>query len=333
MSPFDLALGFLLGAPIREYVAALCVTPFAVAAAASSSVGVVGYSILFGLLLTGSLLFHSIAMIGGLVGGKRGNIGILAVILCYIFGARPFGGIGLPSALTIVPAYMEVQSDDRAAMKTAREELRPQFFGQDVPVSIQSYVYQTSFLVLAFVCCVRRMSAADRPIYSKTQGALALAALGALAMGALVNSRAPSSATMRWLALNYVLGTAGITMAAAVTPSRGDWANGIRRAARLGRTRPQPLHDWAANFVCVVIYTAVIAGLSSAAALAVAPAIRASGEQWMERAAVTALTITCFGWGLQYCYLRFGRIGPVFFGLFLFFLWVVPLMLGSVLTL
>jgi hypothetical protein len=54
---------------------------------------------------------------------------------------------------------------------------------------------------------------------------------------------------------------------------------------------------------------------------------------WMRAVAICSLTVIYFGWWLQYGYLQFGRIGPIFFGLFLFFLWIVPLMAGGVLAL
>jgi hypothetical protein len=333
LSPLDLALGFLLGAPIREYVMAACVTPFALFAAMSGSVGAIGYAILLGLLLTGSLLFHSIAMLGGLVAGKRGAVGILLVIVCYVFAPGAIEGrIGLPGTLTIVPACMELNAEGGPTVARARSDWPPRFFGLEVPVWIQSYAYQVPLFALVFVCCVRRMRAADRPVYSKTQGALAIAVLGLLAIASVVPTPGGSSASERPIVLHYVLATAGILMAVAVTPSRGEWANGIRRASRLGRRRPSPLHDWAANFVCLVIYAAVIVGLSFASLVATSmvPDDRSS---WIRAVAVASLTVTYFGWGLQCGYLRFGRIGPIFFGLVLFFLWLVPLMAGGVLAL
>jgi hypothetical protein len=176
------------------------------------------------------------------------------------------------------------------------------------------------------------MRAADRPVYSKTQGAVAIAVLGLLATAAVVPGAVGRLAMAGPIVLQYVLVTAGILVAVAVTPSRGDWANGIRRASRLGRRRPSLLDDWAANLVCIIIYGAVVVGLSlaSLAATSMVPEDRSS---WMRTVAVSWLTVTYFGWGLQYGYLRFGRIGPILFGLFLFFLWVVPLMAGSVLAL
>lgn len=328
--PVDLALGFLLGAPIREYYMAAVVTPFALVAAAASEVGIGGYAILWGLLISSSLLFHSLALIGGLVGGKRGNVGIVFVILCHMFAPSTFGGIALPGALTLTPAFLELQNSTREFV--GNFALRPRFFGQDVPMWIQSYAYQVPLFIMVFLCCVRRMSAADRPIYSKSQAALVLLAFGVLSMAAVVNSGAQWIAEAGPIVLSYVLWIAGMGMALAVTPTRGDWKNGIRRAMRLGQRRPHPLHDWAANSVCMIVYTVIVAGVLTFPFVVIVPSFSMQDARWMRTVAIASFTVLYFGWGLQYFYLRLGKVGPVLFALLLFFLWLVPLMLGGVLA-
>ncbi len=119
-----------------------------------------------------------------------------------------------------------------------------------------------------------------------------------------------------------------------VTPNRSEYLKGLWRARKQGRTDLPAWDDLALNRPFLAIACAIV--LASATLAwngAGGPRFAGSGQpfRWFPLAIATAvLTIAYFGLALQF-FLLLDRVrGLIFFSLFLFLIWLVPLLAGAV---
>jgi hypothetical protein len=92
LSPLELTIGKLFGAPLMAYFAFLCLMPASLAAAFLSPTpfGVILQAYL--VLLLGSVLFHALAMLISLLVGRSGSAGVILSYLLFVTIASMIGG-------------------------------------------------------------------------------------------------------------------------------------------------------------------------------------------------------------------------------------------------
>ncbi len=168
---------------------------------------------------------------------------------------------------------------------------------------------------------------------SKHQAIAALATAAVLMVG---NIWKREEYAVLEVATLYLLVITSILLVLLVTPSRAEYFKGLWRARKRGRDHLPWWDDLALNRVflsiacIIVLVTATIAssGAVESAPTGLAPN-RALGS-FPLAIAVGVLVVAYFGLGHQYFILQFGGRGKIYFTLFLFFVWLIPLVSGTI---
>lgn len=348
-----LTLGFLLGAPIREYLLYALTLPFALVSALLCDFGVLNVLKVITVQLTSALFFHSLGLVVGLLskkGGKAGGSATgLVVLLNIMANVTTLWGVGGPALLTVVPVYQEAQAEFNqrwglgagvggpavgggpgmpAPWRT------PRLYGVAVPVFAQSLLFQSSLFLFLFIAASRKMRSDKMHPYSKPQAVAFLAVLLALGLGTIWDM--PADAVL--LGICYFGFAVAVLLIAAVTPSFGEYGAGLRRARKNNQIRPLPWEDAASNLggtavmASLVCVAAILAYLAPVRAAGIGPGGAAGLLQPESGIAVAVAAVALFGFARQFFELRFRRRGTAYFTLFLFLAWVAPLVMGSVLA-
>jgi hypothetical protein len=352
LPPAVVALGFFLGAPIREYLLAAITVPFAAFAAyqidaSSPAKGLLWLAQLEVAVLTTTWLIHALAMVGCLTRKKpRGTIqgAIITIVLLFFFGI--YGSMGF---------YYGVQ--------WLLEEARfMNFFGWMIPWLAWILINELPVLGFLGLAAVNKMRAERAHSYTKGQALACMATLVVLAVGGLWKVARllpesypfePTVADVIMFAALYGLMLTALVLTATITPNSNEYVKGVRRALHEGRRRPGAWSDAGSNRVAVFILAGVLLvsatvvvqvvgrpalfnpGVNTPAQLA--SAIQ-SDEAWLQsRQAkmsrpilIGVLTVAAFGFAYQYFSLRTRRSGPTLMAVFLFVTWLVPLLAASV---
>lgn len=335
LRPSTIAWGFLLGAPIREYVLVLVLTPFTAICAILGEPGLVSYGILLALLWSSSLLFHTLAVLSGLVQArfKRGNTATALVVVSHIFGWRILGGVALPATLTVIPALIEQMVPPGNMGRWI--EFLPKFFGLDLPIWVQSFAYQIPLTAFLFWACVRRMHSAEKPLYSKPQACAFLLAACSLILAGLIDPPMQLQQLQEFARVGAIMSMvlAAVALVCCVTPEAGAVANGLRRAERLGQRRVSLWSDAAQNALIAGVFGFIVLAAGEAATALLPAARLMQAEDPHYPPIIAALTVLSFGWAFQFFHLRYKKRGRGYFAVFIFVLWGVPLMLSGILGL
>jgi len=323
-SPVATAVGFILGAPIREWVLVAATLPFSLAAVLLGPPGLDGLLITLLVLVPSALLFHTLAALAGAAAPRLRGAGSWVTVLVIILHA----GSPLQSGLfTIVPTMTKLMSPD------AKLPIRDSFFGVALPVAVLSLVHILPVMVLLFLAAVRKMKSDFMPVYSKPQAVAFQGVLAVLALGDVVGLRLEDAPGLAGLIAIYFLVLAAIVLGWGITPGAGEFAKGVRRARKLGLPASPVWSDWAANWCPLGLFCGftAIAGLWAGAPEALAGTGGLSLNHLLAPLMVGVATIMCFGCAKQYFTLRFRKAGLTYFGLFLFLAWIMPVVVGLLL--
>jgi hypothetical protein len=356
--PSVLALGFFLGAPIREYALAAITVPFALfSAAVVDSVnawrGLRWFLQLEAALLLTTWIVHVIAMLGCLTRKKpRGSVQGTIVTVVVMLVVMYLGSVGF---------YF-------GSRWLLDEEPTLNFFGVLIPWLPWLALYELPILGFLGLAVVRKIRAERMHAYSKPQVLACMATLSALALGGLWNVARlvpeqppvePTGGDIITLAAVYVVSLGAMVLTLTVTPDSGEYIKGVRRAGREGRRRPSPWSDAGSNRVVLFILCGMILVVSTAVVNVVGrqpladaaqfgnwpsnhPAFidpQISDQQWLASRhamvsrpiAVGVLTAAYVGLAFQYFSLRTRRSGLVLLTLLVFVTWLVPLLAGAIL--
>jgi hypothetical protein len=350
--PGVVALGFFLGAPIREYVLAAISVPFALILASSldafdSWTGLLRIVQVEVALLATTWVVHAVTMISCLARKKaRGSLQG-AVVGFFLLLGLGYGAIGLAFG----------------AQWLMGESRTMNFFGAMIPWLAWLLIFEAPALGFLGLAAARKMGADRTHAYTKAQALACMATLTVLALAGLwkvarllpatpFDEPTPTDAII--LAAVYVLSLAAMVLAVTITPDAGEYTKGVRRAARAGRRRPGPWSDAGSNRVALFALAAlVLVGATAvvqvvgrqpildAAGVAATGGVDLSDEAWLASRqamasrpiAIGVLTVAYVGLGLQFFSLRSRRSGVVLMGLFLFLAWLVPMLAGAALGL
>lgn len=310
--PSWLALGFFLGAPVREYVFFVATAPFALLAALLSPGGVGVLLILWLCLFLIAWVLHAIALLSGLAGRKpkgatRG--GMLGMMFLGLFLIQPIGA-GVYFAATRLQGTVTIP-----------------FFGLAVPWYLFVVFYLGVFLGFLFLACARRMRSDSAHIYTKAEAVAAMFTAGVLLLGAFWGY--PDGSYLV-LAMIYVETVLACVLISTVTPSQAEYVRGLRRSLHRGRRRPSPWSDEGTNQVATILICALVF---------LGPTILWEASQHRNDGGPSsdALTIAIgvfvaayFGFGLQYFLLRLPKSGSTYMALLILFAWLLPVLIGSI---
>jgi hypothetical protein len=320
-SPVATTLGFILGAPIREWVLMATTLPFSIYAAAVGQPGLDGLVITLLVLIPSALLFHTLAALAGAAAARVRGAGGWVVVLVMILHAGSPSQVGL---FTIVPTVSLLLNP-----KT-HLALRQVFFGVELPVAVLSLLHILPFLALLFIAAVRKMKSDAIPVYSKAQAVTFQAVLAAVVLGDAVGLTLPDFSGISATIVIYALTLSAVMLAWIVTPDAGQFAKGIRRARKEGRPAPDLWADRAVNWFplgwfCGII---IVAGLWSG----LPEAVSNGGVHLIAPLLVALGAVVCIGSAKQFFGLEYRKPGMTYLGLFIFLSWVLPVIVGVLLS-
>ncbi len=358
LPPAVVALGFFLGAPIREYALAALTVPFAAFCACfvdlfSLEKGVLWYAQLEAAVLVTTLLVHASFMLGCLTRKKpRGSIlGTLIAIGVLLY----FGTVGS------VGFYF-------GARWLLENPLSMNLFGAMVPWLPWLILYEACAIGFVGLAVTRKMGAERAHAFTKPQALACMGTLSVLAIAGLwkigrvlpvVPPYRPTMVDFIILATIYGVSFAAMILAKLITPDVGEYIKGMRRATHEGRRRPSSWSDAGSNRLVLFLLCALVL-ITTTAVVSVAgkqrfedparlgnwwasqpeaidlmnlseDAWRASRQEMFSRPiAASVLTVAYFGLASQFFMFRSRRFGLVMLGLFLFAVWLVPILVGAI---
>ncbi len=314
LSATELVLGFFFGAPIREYVLLACTLPFVVLCLAMGVPDFRGLLQLMIVLIATSWVLHGFSLLNALVlkkqVGSRGVVGL--VIFLGLFSGSFMSGFGHVANIV-----------DR--------EPRLSLFGISLPWLAVVLLYEASCLFFIFLASRRKMDSERLHPFSKPQAGAAMATLAVLVTGIVWDLTDFQAIAVTIL---YVLVFIGMLFTVMVTPTQAEYYKGLWRAVKQGRGRP-PFWD---DLSPIRPFLVVICGLVLVTTTIVwrrlggpsAGGFHGFREAFPLAIANGVLVVAYFGLAHQFFQLRFGRRGSNFMGLFLFLIWGVPLLLGTI---
>lgn len=316
LTPTELVLGFFFGAPVREYLLFAVTLPFSLICVALGTPDFRGFIQVMILLVVASWVLHGLSLLNALVlkkqAGQRGVVGLIVVL----------GLIG-GNAIT---AFGNVANRLDA-------EPRLEFFGISLPWLAVVLLNLFPLLFFIYLAARRKMDSERIHPFSKPQGIAAIATLSALVVGGIWSLQDAD-----WLAITvlYVLMTVGLILPAMVSPSQAEYYKGLWRAHKLGESRLPYWHDLAGNRVFLAVLCGIVLFTATVVWDRLGQDTSTTGlvvRQAFPLAIATGVVIVAYhGLAFQYFQLRFGRKGMNYLSLFLFVVWVVPLIAGSIMA-
>jgi hypothetical protein len=318
LSPLSVTLGFFFGAPIREYALFAITLPFSLLCVwfGSLTIGELLTSLLI-LILTAWLL-HSLAILIALMAKKPKSAGQAVVGLVVFFY---FIISGIFSGMRSRPGGL------------ALGEFR--FFGVTVSWLVTVALYTLPAIGFFLLAATRKMHSDRAHPYAKRETIAFLAVEAVLIIGGIWSY--PGNPVVVFFVL-YALIFLACILTMAMTPNLGEYAKGVRRAERRGIAHLGYWDDLALNRVALsVLCLIVLAGSTIAwyfiAAKPPEPGFNPGFGQagllsYRTPIATGVLVVAYFGLALQYFVLTAPRRGTTIMGLFLFFVWLVPLVIA-----
>ena len=329
LNPITVTLGFFLGAPIREYLLFALFVPFLVFSAREALDGYPGFfDLAVPTVLTACLVFaFSILVALTAKKPKMASVVIIVILMLSLFiGGFSFFGITMRRAF-LAPDYVEPKG--------------MAFFGVRLKTLAWLALYEGTATLFFLIASARKMRSEGALAFSKVEALICMQAIVILVLGAFWQAQDTS-----WVVptVVYTFVIAGIIMTTAITPNYGEYLKGVRRALRAGDRRPSIWADAAANTWATYGIAALVAIGATIATEHLTIAIYAGYDQTLGQItyntiepgrssysitiAIGVFTVAYYGIGKQYFGLRYGKKGELYFRLFLFVLWVLPIVVG-----
>ena len=326
LPPHTTALGFVLGGPVREYLIAGMIFPFALFCALAGEPGLSGFAAISIVMLSTTLLFHMLAMNAGLL-AKRGKTRGRSMGLAFLLVMASFStgtvlaGLPIPGLLTVGPTYIEAMGGNRLLNATL-----PTFFGLKLPLFVQSLIYQIPLIVFLSIPIVRRMRSAQASLYSKPAAIGCLAAISVLNLGGIVKHPQLEATTFVPMLLYFSV-IVSILLTLAVTPSRSRYLNLVRRSKKLNMLKPSLWQDDSSSRAVLFIFGSFVWATVQLADTFIAG--KAIGQDFLVMTGTAVCVVIYFGSALQFFALKFGHRSRPVLMLFLFLFWLMPLAIAA----
>lgn len=336
--PWQIAMGYLGGMPIREWAWLAATLPASVMSAFMSDIPVWKLPLIYGVLVSMAVMYHLGGLVSGLVMKKaKGAAGTAVGVMMFLnlfFGSCAGG---LLSHLTPWPTVMWTANEMRDG-PFGRPPGDPggAFYGFEFPPPLMSIAVQGVISTMLWLAACRRIKNEGAPLLSKP-GTIAyfLVLLALLFVDTMLGMTSPGPMGMGRMfggggqMISHSIFPVGslavaLLMIVLASPSHGHIARGVRRSLRLGR-RMGPLSDGASNllpaacmvgmaipatvvlwfgFVGVGIFSKefgaflMAGGVVAASAAAVAGAMDWAGAQFKRAGGTIVIGIMFVLWGI-----------------------------------
>jgi hypothetical protein len=273
-----------------------------------------GFVQLMIVLFATAWILHGLSLLSGLITKVKVNsaVGGTSIFLVVFFLGGPLIAGGIFSA-------QFVESMDRLT-----------FYGISLPWLAVVLLDELAVLYFIFLATRRRMASERMQLLSKPQAIASLITLVSLAIGDIWGLKDSV------IAVGFLYGSVvvAILLMMMVTPDRAAYIRGLWRARKHGRTLPPAWDDLALNRLFLLVACAIVLVgatlvwnmMGDSLAIGQMP----PPKTFPLAIATGVLVVAYFGLALQFFSL-WGRVrGLVFFGLFLFIFWLVPLVAGTI---
>jgi hypothetical protein len=313
LTPTELTLGFFLGAPIREYVLFAATIPFTVLCMAFGVPSFRGFLQLMIIVVTSSWTIHGVMLLNGLMSRTKTPSGGIVGIVVFVFFFFSFIFTGAQFSVNAV------ENDHRLS-----------FYGISLPWLPVVLLYQLPVLFFLLLAATRKMESQRLHPLTKPQAIVAMLTFATLILGGIWQQEGYE---VYEVAALYSLAVPAMLLTLMITPSQAEYAKGLRRARKQGKTRLPWWDDLSVNWTSLVVLAAIVLAAGTiAGTAAVGPHDPWMGNRGMGpyplAVAAAVLTVAYFGLALQYFQLRHRGRSIMYFGLFLFIFWLLPLLAG-----
>ena len=324
--PLSTALGFLLGGPIREWLLFACTIPFSLFFVTKGSPPMKSWLLIFITTLTTTLLYHCVAATAGMLVAKPRNVGAMVIVSLWFLYCAALAGLKV-AFLTLIPVACHGVLPRSSLWLDYVHRGLPTFYRSRWDPFWLSLLHQVPLIVFLFIACVRKMRHGGVLAYSKPLAVVFHVVLAFLIAGDLWGMRLdPGTAHVVG---TYLLTTAALLLTLAITPKAGQFATGVRRARKAGLLNQPPWSDLSSNWVAVLAFAALV---EIGSALCGGGTEGKMTETTITSVLVGACTVVYFGAARQCFELRFARSSGPYFLLFLFFVWIVPTLIGAIMA-
>jgi hypothetical protein len=310
-----LTLGFFLGAPIREYAMFAATLPFTVLCMAFGVPSFRGFVQLMIVVLTSAWIIHGVMLLNGLISKAKNPSGGVVGVIVFLFFFLAYIIMGAQYSVNMV------EGDHRL-----------NFFGMSLPWLPVMLLYQLPTLFFLLLAGTRKMESQRLHPLSKPQAIVAMWTFATLILGGIWRQE---EYQIFQLAALYLLTVPAILLTMMVTPTQAEYAKGLHRAQKQGKMRLPWWDDLSVNWISLVILSGIVLTAGTIASTVAAGSsdptiLRLGTGPYSLALAAAVLTVAYFGLGLQYFQLRFAKRGVMYFALFLFIVWGLPLIAGSI---
>lgn len=311
LPPSWVGLGFLIGAPIREWLLWGATLPFTFLATSLQSMGVAGFVAVELPLVLGALLLQALSVLVALVSRKPKN----AVQGGLVGGLIFLLGFSWPVLMWI--------SRSTGLQIGPNEGITISFYGLPVPWLAFVVLYLGWALGFTLLAVVRKSTSDRTRALSKPEALACMMSGSVLAVGAAWDYPGDPYVAPGLL---YLLVVGSSFLVATVAVDRGEYVRGLKRAWRDGRRRPRPWDPNASGQWTIYTIAAVVAIAGGVAWE------RLRGPEASSPCVALAAFMTAeMGLGYQFARLRLGRYGGFGFTLFMILAWLAPLLVAALL--
>jgi len=223
-----------------------------------------------------------------------------------------------------VPQNQPVPADDDDV-----DRIKITFYGLNVPIVLQSLMFQFGVLTFLFIAASRRIHSARLPLYHKPTALMFLATMSFLTLGSLWDA----NTLPLTLGGVYFLSVFAVLLTNTITPALGDIVKGMQRAFKISESRVPIWSDLSSNKFLLMTLAVTIAVTMAIGIVHSDPNARLGGlidfTPWPSLL-VGVLTILSYGFASQYIAIAYGNRARGYFVLFLFFAWFVPIIIGMI---
>ncbi len=329
--PLKLAVGFLLGAPIRELILFACTIPFMLPFWDTWKTTLYGFGLPVYILvmLSSAFFFYTLAMLFGLASPSSRGASAGAVIVVLGFHAMTM--VPFLSHFSVIPSLISMFEKHDIGLGAP-------WVTTIVPPVLLGMVYQILFGAFLFIAAIRKLHHERTYAFSRPLAMALFACVGVLLLSDLIPAyRGQSEWMFNGETAAYTLLVVSILILIGLTPNRGDLLHGIRHARKLGCLSAPLWTDRAPNWAPLLGVTILTLALGAYGTALVGTAYdwrwgTGSLAPGATAIIVAAGTMLYFGAAKQYFDVRIRKGSTSYFALVIFLLWIVPLLIAAVIS-
>lgn len=355
-SPLAMAVGYLVGAPIRELILFACTIPFTLPFFAIGNPFWMGFGlpVLLLAMLPAAFLWFSMALLLALIVPKPRNVAVLVAII--VAGAHLLFTIPMLQHFTVIPTMIStmIQGVSTSGMYHSHSDenqwIISSFFAIQIPYVILGVLHQLIIGIFCLYAAIRKLGNEQCYPISRSIALLIFGIFSCLLLGDIINPIFNSFFNLTDMAIFclYAILVVAIILLAICTPGRSEIVKGIRHIKKLGYKAIPAWSDRAPNSLFLIVVTTLSAlfcfvGITIIYYLRFASGFNetingasmlndAEFIKMMAASLVTVGTTFFFGASMQYFLLRFRKQGTTYLALMLFIIWLLPLAVALVLT-